>query len=104
MPQLQDYATLSSLILKYTYKFMGSFSHSCTSLNPSFNVESHQVDLERYLLESATIDSDQLTVAKKIQVRQQGPLLVVLLQLSFIDLQQFSQLLDWTVKMRSRLE
>ena len=81
---------------------MGPFSHPSSTItsNRFFNVESDQFDLEQYLIESATINQDQLTVAKKIQVRQQGPLLVVLLQLSFIDLQQFSQLLDWTIKMR----
>jgi Protein of unknown function (DUF2949) len=71
-------------------------------LNPFLNVETNQVDLERYLVESATVNQEQLMVAKKIQLRQEGPLLVILLQLSFIDLQQFSQLLDWTIKIRGQ--
>ncbi|WP_019499823.1 DUF2949 domain-containing protein [Pseudanabaena sp. PCC 6802] len=60
-------------------------------------VESTQEALEGYLLESALVDLEQLTLAKKIQARQEGPLLMVLLQLSFIDLQQFNRLLDWNV-------
>jgi hypothetical protein len=55
-----------------------------------------QQELERYLLDSDLLDQEQLTLAKKIQVRQEGPLLMILFQLSFIDLQQFSGLLDWT--------
>jgi hypothetical protein len=60
-------------------------------------VETNQEALEGYLLESALVDLEQLTLAKKIQARQEGPLLMILLQLSFIDLQQFNRLLDWTV-------
>jgi hypothetical protein len=81
---------------------MGSSAHPSPTItfNRFFNVESDQFDLEQYLIESATVNHDQLMVAKKIQLRQEGPLLVILLQLSFIDLQQFSQLLDWTIKIR----
>lgn len=64
-------------------------------------VESNQEALEGYLLESALVDLEQLTLAKKIQARQEGPLLMILLQLSFIDLQQFNRLLDWTVGTKS---
>jgi hypothetical protein len=67
----------------------------------SFPIESQQVKLEQYLLESDTVNQEQLTLAKKLQARQEGPLLAILLQLSFINLQQFSGLLDWTVKMRA---
>jgi Protein of unknown function (DUF2949) len=63
----------------------------------TFTIESQQDELERHLLESAFVDYEQLTLAKKIQSRQEGPLLMILLQLSFIDLHQFSSLLDWTV-------
>jgi hypothetical protein len=63
-------------------------------------VESHQEELESYLLDSAFVDREQLTLAKKIQARQEGPLLMILLQLSFIDLHQFNNLLDWTVGAR----
>lgn len=59
--------------------------------------EQGQAELETYLLESAVLKPDQLSVAKKIQARQEGPLLMILLQLSFIDLQQFITLLDWNV-------
>jgi len=61
----------------------------------TFSAEIQQEELERYLLESALVDQEQLTLAKKIQVRQEGPLLMILFQLSFIDLHQFSGLLDW---------
>jgi Protein of unknown function (DUF2949) len=63
----------------------------------TFTIENQQDRLERHLLESALVDCEQLTLAKKIQSRQEGPLLMILLQLSFIDLHQFSSLLDWTV-------
>lgn len=63
----------------------------------TFTTESHQDELERHLLESALVDCEQLTLAKKMQSRQEGPLLMILLQLSFIDLHQFNSLLDWTV-------
>jgi Protein of unknown function (DUF2949) len=66
----------------------------------TFTIESQQGELERHLLESAFVDCEQLTLAKKIQSRQEGPLLMILLQLSFIDLHQFSSLLDWTVYTR----
>jgi hypothetical protein len=50
--------------------------------------------LEEYLLETGIIDRSQLSLAKKLQHRQQGPLLMILLELSFIDLEQLSRLLD----------
>jgi hypothetical protein len=62
--------------------------------------DSHQQELELYLIESALIDHEQLNLAKKLQVRQDGPLLMILLQLSFIDVNQFSGLIDWTPKLR----
>ena len=62
----------------------------------TYAIASHQEDLEQHLLESLLVDREQLAVAKRWQERQEGPLLMILLQLSFIDLQQFSGLLDWT--------
>jgi hypothetical protein len=62
--------------------------------------DSDQQELELYLIESALIDQEQLNLAKKMQARQEGPLLMVLLQLSFIDVNQFSGLIDWTPKSR----
>lgn len=59
-------------------------------------IASRQEDLERHLLELSVVDREQLAVAKRWQQRQEGPLLMILLQLSFIDLNQFSGLLDWT--------
>jgi hypothetical protein len=50
--------------------------------------------LEQYLLETGIVDSRQLALAKKLQQRQQGPLLMILLELSFIDLQQLHGLLN----------
>lgn len=50
--------------------------------------------LEEYLLQTGIIDRSQLRLAKKLQHRQQGPLLMILLELSFIDLEQLSRLLD----------
>jgi hypothetical protein len=66
----------------------------------SFIHDQHQPDLERYLLESAVVNCDQLSLAKKLQAKQEGPLLMILLQLSFIDLQQFSNLVDWLVHLK----
>ncbi len=65
-----------------------------------YETEDQQEALERYLLETSVLSHEQLAVAKRLQARQEGPLLMVLLQLSFIDLQQFSGLLDWTVRMQ----
>ena len=62
----------------------------------TYAIASHQEDLEQHLLESSLVDREQLAVAKRWQARQEGPLLMILLQLSFIDLQQLSGLLDWT--------
>jgi hypothetical protein len=63
--------------------------------SPSF-CDNSEAELESYLLESALLNQEQLSVAKKMQARHEGPLLMILLQLSFIDLKQFSGLLDWT--------
>ncbi len=68
----------------------------------TYPTESYQADLEHYLLESALVDNEQLALAKKLQARQEGPLLMVLFQLSFIDLQQFSGLIDWTAKVSTK--
>lgn len=62
--------------------------------------DSDQHELELYLIESALIDQEQLNIAKNLQARQEGPLLMILLQLSFIDVNQFSVLIDWTPKSR----
>jgi hypothetical protein len=59
----------------------------------------HQQELELYLIESDLIDREQLNLAKKLQVRQDGPLLMILLQLNFIDVNQFSGLIDWNPKL-----
>jgi len=66
----------------------------------TYMVDTYQTALEDYLLSTSVVDREQLAVAKKLQQRQEGPLLMVLLQLSFIDLNQFSGLLDWTVRAR----
>jgi hypothetical protein len=58
-------------------------------------VEDEESELEAYLIRSAVLNQEQLSVAKKVKARQEGPLLMILLQLSFIDLKQFSGLLDW---------
>lgn len=61
----------------------------------TYAIANRQEELEQYLLACSVVDREQLAVAKRWQERQEGPLLMVLLQLSFIDLQQFSGLLDW---------
>lgn len=58
--------------------------------------DTNQKELELYLLESQLIDQEQLNLAKKVQARQAGPLLMILLQLNFIDVNQFGGLIDWT--------
>ena len=50
--------------------------------------------LEQYLLDKGIVDNPQLDLAKKLQRRQRGPLLMILLELSFIDLEQLSGLLN----------
>lgn len=65
--------------------------HSSTSA-----IANRQEALEKYLLDLSVVDREQLAVAKRWQERQEGPLLMILLQLSFIDLHQFSGLLDWS--------
>jgi hypothetical protein len=62
----------------------------------TYAIASNQEDLEQHLLESSLVDHEQLAVAKRWQERQEGPLLMILLQLSFINLHQFSGLLDWS--------
>ena len=64
----------------------------------TYAIASRQEDLERHLLELSVVDREQLAVAKRWQQRQEGPLLMILLQLSFIDLHQFSGLLDWSAQ------
>ncbi len=50
--------------------------------------------LEQYLLDTGIVDKSQLNLAKKLQERQRGPLVMILLELSFIDLDQLSGLLN----------
>ena len=78
-----------------------SYLISMSYQSQTYAITSRQEDLERYLLDSSLVDREQLAVAKRWQERQEGPLLMVLLQLSFIDLQQFSGLLDWSGSSRS---
>lgn len=73
---------------------MGTVTHHHLNVQ---NVQTNQAELEQYLLESATINQEQLLVAKRMQQRQHGPLLAILLQLSFIDLNQFGYLLNWSL-------
>ncbi len=61
----------------------------------NFVLPPNQGILEEYLLNSRIIDREQLDVAKRMQLRQEAPLLMVLYQLSFINIHQFSQILDW---------
>lgn len=58
--------------------------------------DSVQNKLERYLLDSEIVSLKQLDVAKKFQRLKQGPLLVLLWQMSFISLKQFGALMDWS--------
>jgi hypothetical protein len=61
----------------------------------------NQEQLESYLLEHSVLDREQLAIAKKMQARQDGPLLMILLQLSFIDLKQLGGLLDYAAQFRA---
>ncbi|WP_041429924.1 DUF2949 domain-containing protein [Synechococcus sp. PCC 7502] len=70
------------------------------SQSAEYYPDSDQQELELYLIESALINQEQLNLAKKLQARQEGPLLMILLQLNFIDVNQFSGLIDWTPKAR----
>ena len=51
--------------------------------------------LEQYLLNSGYVDDRELSLAKKLQAREQGPLLMILLRLNFIDTDQLAQLWDF---------
>lgn len=51
--------------------------------------------LEQHLLESGYVDDRELHLAKKLQAREQGPLLMILLRLNFIDTAQLAQLWDF---------
>lgn len=58
------------------------------------NSDSPTRTLEQYLLDRGILDDRELGVAKKIQAREQGPLLMVLLRLNLIDVNQLSNLWD----------
>ena len=51
--------------------------------------------LEKHLLSNGYVDDRELSLAKKLQAREQGPLLMVLLRLNFIDTNQLAQLWDF---------
>ena len=51
--------------------------------------------LEQHLLDSGYVDDRELRLAKKLQAREQGPLLMILLRLNFIDTNQLAQLWDF---------
>ena len=51
--------------------------------------------LEQHLLSNGYVDDRELSLAKKLQAREQGPLLMVLLRLNFIDTNQLAQLWDF---------
>lgn len=53
-------------------------------------------DLEHYLLTSGIVSRKQLDLARKVQQIKQGPLLILLWQLSFISLFQLGTLMDWS--------
>ncbi|MEN9204662.1 MAG: DUF2949 domain-containing protein [Thermostichales cyanobacterium SZTDM-1c_bins_54] len=50
--------------------------------------------LEEYLLAAGILNGQQLAVAQRLQQRQHGPLLMILLQLSFITVEQFDSLIN----------
>ena len=51
--------------------------------------------LEQHLLTSGYVDDRELSLAKKLQAREQGPLLMILLRLNFISTSQLDQLWDF---------
>ena len=51
--------------------------------------------LEQHLLSSGYVDDRELSLAKKLQAREHGPLLMILLRLNFIDTEQLAQLWDF---------
>ncbi|WP_017326179.1 DUF2949 domain-containing protein [Synechococcus sp. PCC 7336] len=51
--------------------------------------------LERYLLEAGIVNGSELSLAKKLQQREEGPLLMILLHLNFIDIAQLERLWDF---------
>ncbi len=52
-----------------------------------------ETSLEQQLLSQGLIDRRQLSLARKLQRQQMGPLLMILLRLRFIDLEQVNGLL-----------
>jgi hypothetical protein len=57
-----------------------------------------QHSFEEYLLDTQIVSDRQLALAKKFQHIKQGPLPILLWQLSFITLYQLGTLMDWTPK------
>lgn len=55
-----------------------------------------QSNFEAYLLDTQIVSERQLALAKKFQRIKQGPLPILLWQLSFITLYQLGSLMDWT--------
>jgi Protein of unknown function (DUF2949) len=55
-----------------------------------------QNSFEKYLLDTQIVSDRQLALAKKFQKIKQGPLPILLWQLSFITLYQLGTLMDWT--------
>jgi Protein of unknown function (DUF2949) len=55
-----------------------------------------QASFEKYLLDTQIVSDRQLALAKKFQQIKQGPLPILLWQLSFITLYQLGALMDWT--------
>jgi hypothetical protein len=49
--------------------------------------------LEQYLIDTGMVSMEQLLLAKKVQQQQQGPLMMILLRLCFIDLDQMNGLM-----------
>lgn len=62
---------------------------------PPTSEYSVKVALERYLLDQEIVTEGELMLAKKLQRREQGPLLMILLRLNFIDMAQLEQLWDF---------
>jgi hypothetical protein len=54
-----------------------------------------QSNFEKYLLDTEIVSVRQLALAKKFQRIKQGPLPILLWQLSFITLTQLGNLMDW---------
>ena len=81
-------------MITYTQEFLSLAPTIAIAYEWTMLTSSPKATLEQYLLDTGILSDGQLDLAKRLQIRQQGPLLMILLELNFINLEQFRGLLD----------